>query len=89
MLTRPCSGVKPAEGNYELCQRTMHMLKEILDRILAPPRLETPAPTSALELTDSSSWDLSNFSLAGMPTFGMDFDMFSSEWMNAPRANFS
>lgn len=59
--------IKPTDGSYGLCQRTMGMLKNILDRILAPTQV-TPLP---MPLDDYASWDLDTFSLAGMPNFGM------------------
>lgn len=79
--------VKPAEGNYELCQRTMRMLKDILDRILAPSSQTTPS--QPLAPVDLASWDLDTFSLAGMPNFGINMeDLFATDWMNARGANF-
>jgi len=79
--------IKPTDGNYELSQRTMKMLKNILDRILAPATQTTPGPIAP---ADFAAWDLDSFSLAGMPNFGVSMDdLFSTDWMNAPRANFS
>lgn len=79
--------VQPMDGNYELCQRTLGMLKNILDRILAPPTQNNPLPSPADEF---AAWDLDTFSLAGMPNFGVNMDeLFSNDWMNAPRPNFT
>ena len=78
--------VSPKDGNYMLCHRTKGLLKDILDRILSPPTptsMQLPAPIF-------SNWDSADFSLAGMPNFGMDIDdLFSDEWLNAPRMNFN
>lgn len=59
--------IKPADGNYGLCQKTMVMLKKILDRILAPAQV-TPLPMPS---DDYANWDLDTFSLAGIPNFGV------------------